>query len=123
INMKSVIQKGIPFGRAQSEVDQILHRNLVVGHDLDQDLKALDLHNEISQEYRRDTACARMFVLWQTAPSKGWQKPKLANLAREHLNINIQENFHNAAEDAITAMKLYKKFKVCSASDWAKPIK
>jgi len=124
ISLDEVIAHGISYDVARRDVHEILQGNFVVGHDLEHDLKALGLHKHVPDMLIRDTACARMFVNAQPPPSTGWQKPSLAQLAKHHLQINIQRGFHEPLEDARTAMRIYIKYRHSKYHQgWLRPSK
>jgi len=91
------------FHVVQAEVAALTKGKILVGHALQNDLRALILphaHKDI-----RDTARVRMYC---NRYSGKWRPQKLRVLAATHLRIAIQEGEHAPAEDAQAAMALYR---------------
>eukprot|EP01121_Diplochlamys_sp_Union-15-3_P007720 TRINITY_DN1988_c0_g3_i1.p1 TRINITY_DN1988_c0_g3~~TRINITY_DN1988_c0_g3_i1.p1 ORF type:complete len:282 (-),score=50.53 TRINITY_DN1988_c0_g3_i1:26-871(-) len=95
----------------QREVATIIQGRIVVGHGLENDFRALMLSHPF--RLTRDTA---KFVPLQK--SKG-RPHKLKTLALKVLSLNIQDHSHDPAEDARTALLLYKHLK----KDWERFLK
>jgi len=99
--IKPVNLKNAPdFKTVQLEVSKLLRGKILVGHALKNDLMVLLLdhpHKDI-----RDTAKYKPFQ--EIAQSK---RPALRKLAKQILNITIQEGEHSSVQDAQVAMKLY----------------
>ncbi|CAG9577719.1 unnamed protein product [Danaus chrysippus] len=95
------LEDGESFDNVQRKVAELLKGRILVGHSLDFDLGVLNLPHP--EHNKRDFAKTRMFM------QNGLPR-SLKDLAREHLNKNIQEGHHDSLEDARTCMELYKKF-------------
>ena len=101
-------KNGRPFKQVQKEVANLIHGKVVVGHALINDFRYLDLSHP--PDMIRDTALHPAFM--KANPKTGTLNPqKLSKLALEHLGLVIQEGTHDPAEDARTAMALFKMFK------------
>ncbi len=104
------LKSGKSFLKVQADIVKILEGKILVGHALENDLKALGLR--MDPEYVRNTAHTQMF---QTFGRYGqFQSQSLKYLAKRYLGKEIQEGSHNPAEDARTAMALFRMFE----SDW-----
>ena len=99
----SNLAHAIPFRQAQTEVARILHRRVLIGHSVSADLKALMLTHPKKQ--LRDTAQYSAFRSHDEITSRA---RKLRDLAREYLEMHIQDGAHSPLEDAIAALRLYK---------------
>lgn len=93
------------FEKVQREVEDILRGRIVVGHDLANDMKALNAEF-VPYERRRDTAVFQGFKKYGHG-----RKPALRNLAREILGIDIHQGVHSSLQDARVAMVLFKRYK------------
>lgn len=93
----------MPFLTVQRDVAQLLRNAILVGHALENDLRALGLRAAIV----RNTAHHPFF---QTMGARGQLQPqKLATLYAQHVgNQEIQQGAHGAIEDARAAMRLYR---------------
>lgn len=88
------------FKTVQLEVSRILKEKILVGHSLKNDLEVLLLDHPWKNI--RDTAKYKPFQkLVKT------KTPSLRKLAKQLLNISIQEGEHSSVQDAQVAMKLY----------------
>lgn len=98
-------EKGVEFKVIQKKVADILKSKIIVGHALKNDLHALMLDHP--GKLLRDTARYKPLknVITKKAQS-------LKNLARMHLDLDIQTGEHSSVEDARAAMELYKLHKV-----------
>ena len=77
----------LPFERVQKEVAEIIEGKIIVGHGLENDMKALLLAHPFAMT--RDTAKYRPLQRKKNRPhSLKW-------LARNHLNIEIQKGEHD----------------------------
>ena len=87
--------------------------NILVGHDLINDLKVLAI--EHPEHLKRDSAVCSPFI---AADNK---TPSLKNIAMKFLDgyENFQSGQHDSVEDAKAVMKLYKKFQ----KEWDKNLK
>lgn len=98
------------FDVVQREVARLLEGKVIVGHGLENDMKALLLSH--SWKHVRDTAKYRPFCRPTRA---GHVRPRrLKHLSAEHLGVVIQTGEHDPAEDAQAALALFKKFR----RDW-----
>jgi len=92
-----------PFKEVQQEVTELIEGRIVVGHALENDFRALLISHPFL--LTRDTAKFRPLQR-----SKG--RPRaLKYLARRYLGVTIQTGEHDPAEDARSALLLYKNFK------------
>lgn len=87
------------------KIGSIIKGNILVGHELSHHLKFLGIQHPFS--LRRDTSSFRPFLLVMA----GKPAPTLKDLAQVLLNRTIQEKYRDTVENAITAMKLYVKYK------------
>jgi RNA exonuclease 4 len=92
------------FDEVQKTVADIMKDRIVVGHDIKHDLDALKLSHPVRDI--RDTARHQAFKKLGNS-----RKPALRNLARELLNLEIQEGAHSSVEDARVTMLLFRKHK------------
>ncbi|KKY35434.1 putative rna exonuclease 4 [Diaporthe ampelina] len=92
------------FADVQTQVAQLLHGRILVGHDLKHDLDVLMLDHP--RKDIRDTAKFSGFKKYGHGP-----KPALRVLAREILGVNIQTGQHSSIEDARVAMLLFRRYK------------
>jgi RNA exonuclease 4 len=100
--------EGRPFRQVQAEVARLIRGKIVVGHGLINDFKALQLAHP--PDMIRDTTLHPAFM--KPNPRTGTLNPqKLSKLALEYLGITIQQGTHDPAEDARTAMALFRMFK------------
>ena len=106
--VSGVSQKEMRFARdfdlVQRECFDILKDRVLVGHDVKHDLDALQLSH--SPRDIRDTAKYPGFKRFGSG-----RKPALRVLARELLNVNIQDGPHSSTEDARVTMLLFRKHK------------
>ena len=100
------------YAKVQKKVHDILKGRVLVGHALQNDLKALLLSH--SRRQIRDTAKYKPFrKLLKT------KRPALKRLAEVVLNEKIQDGEHSSVVDARAAMKLYQLHK----KDWEKSLR
>jgi RNA exonuclease 4 len=92
------------FEEVQTTVADIMKDRIVVGHDIKHDLDVLKLSHPARDI--RDTARHQAFKKLGNS-----RKPALRNLARELLNLEIQEGAHSSVEDARVTMLLFRKHK------------
>ena len=87
--------------------------NILVGHDLFNDLKVLAI--EHPEHLKRDSTVCSPFI------AADYKTPSLKNIVMKFLDgyENFQSGQHDSVEDAKAAMKLYKKFK----KQWDKNLK
>lgn len=95
------------FETVQSKVIQILTGRILVGHGLENDLRALRIHHP--WQMTRDTAKYEPMMKVRFNDNKLWPR-KLRDLAAEHLGRHIQVPGapHSPIEDAVAALDLYK---------------
>lgn len=95
------------FESVQSKVVQILSGRILVGHGLENDLKALRIHHP--WQMTRDTARFEPMMRVRFNDGILWPR-KLRDLAAEHLGRQIQVPGvpHSPVEDATAALDLYK---------------
>ena len=92
------------FAVVQREVSKVIEGKFLVGHGLENDLKALLLSHPASRI--RDTARYKAFC-WRDATGS-WRPRKLKHLVHHYLQLDIQTGSHEPAEDARGALALYK---------------
>ncbi|CCJ30966.1 unnamed protein product [Pneumocystis jirovecii] len=92
------------FEEVQSKVADLLKNRILVGHSLKNDLDVLLLSHP--KKDIRDTSKFKTFKAY----SKG-KSPALKKLAKEILNMTIQNDVHSSIEDARAAMLLYRRYK------------
>ena len=92
------------FDEVQKAVADIMKDRILVGHDIKHDLDVLKLSHPTRDI--RDTARHHAFKKHGNS-----RKPALRNLARELLNVQIQEGAHSSVEDARVTMLLFRKHK------------
>ncbi|KAJ1952863.1 3'-5' exonuclease [Linderina pennispora] len=108
---KSDLTNGAKFKDVQQQVADLFKDRVVIGHALQNDLRALMLTHP-------------PLMVRDTAKYKGFRKlnngsaPSLRKLAASVLNINIQEGEHSSVTDAKTTMLLYRKVK----DEWEKEL-
>ncbi|KAJ1379265.1 Ribonuclease H-like superfamily [Sesbania bispinosa] len=98
------------FWTAQKKVAEIMKGRILVGHALQNDLKALLLSHP--KKDIRDTSEYQPFL-------KSSSRKALRHLAAEHLGVKIQTGEHCPVEDARAAMLLYQR----NRKEWDKSIK
>ncbi|XP_063392138.1 interferon-stimulated 20 kDa exonuclease-like 2 [Cydia fagiglandana] len=86
------------FHEVRQDVARILQDKILVGHDLQFDLKALEMTHP--SEDTRDTSLYKSFRYPTT-------KPSLKYLSKKYLNRDIQVGDHCSLEDARAVMDLY----------------
>lgn len=92
------------FDAVQQEVAELLSGRILVGHDIRHDLGVLMLPHPTNNI--RDTARFSGFRQYGHGP-----KPALRVLAREILQVEIQNGHHSSIEDAKVAMLLFRRRK------------
>ncbi|SPO03199.1 related to 3`-5` exonuclease [Cephalotrichum gorgonifer] len=93
-----------PFNEVQSQVAEILHGRILVGHDVGHDLAVLQLKH--SAKDTRDTA---KFLPFRAYGNGG--KPSLRSLSRAILGVEIQDGVHSSIEDAKATMAVFRMHK------------
>lgn len=104
-----LLRGAVPLAVVQQEVVDLIKDKVVVGHGLENDMKALLLSHPSSRI--RDTARFRPFC-WSRGDG-AWYPSKLKTLVLKHLALDIQKEggAHEPAEDARGALALYKLFR------------
>ena len=97
------MRHALPLRRVQTEVAALLRERTVIGHALQNDLRALMLEHPRRQV--RDTS---MYPAYRKQLGLGSRPRKLQALAKEFLQWDIQGAAHSPAEDAVAALRLYK---------------
>ncbi|KAL7492810.1 hypothetical protein ACHAWT_001817 [Skeletonema menzelii] len=105
-------EKAMPLKDVQEMVQKTLHGKILIGHALENDLKALQITHPWHDT--RDSAIYPPFM--QEVPdledsSKSSLRPrKLKELVKDRLGNDIQElgKAHDPVEDALSALRLYK---------------
>lgn len=98
---KEKLARGNSFTTVQNKVLELLQGKILVGHSLENDLKAL----RITHSNVRDVADLPMFL------SERKQRQSLKSLVFKHFGKTIQEGHHDASEDANAAMALYRWYR------------
>jgi len=100
------ISHGLSLSLVRNLVLGMIQDKILVGHGLKCDLKALDI---IHPWYKiRDSTKFPAYTYTKGVEQKNPRARKLRDLAKEHLNITIQEGIHCPIEDATAALELYK---------------
>ena len=101
------------FRRVQQEVLELLQGAILVGHALENDLRALG----IRVSHVRNTAHHPAF---QTMTARGQLQPqRLAALYERYVNVaGIQHESHSAVEDARASMRVYRTYH----EEWNRPV-
>jgi len=99
------IYYGLPINHVRNLVLRIIKDKVLIGHGLKCDLEALGITHPW-QDLRDST----MFPLYTIIkyPGQNPRARKLRELAKEFLDLTIQEGEHSPDEDATVAFKLYK---------------
>lgn len=97
------VEKAPLFSEVQKHVADLLEGRILIGHAINNDLRALLLTHPPS--HIRDTA--KYEQLHTIAKTK---RPKLKALAKLVLGIDIQENEHSSVIDAQATMEVYKRY-------------
>jgi RNA exonuclease 4 len=104
-------QKGIHFKIVQQRVADLIKNKIIIGHALKNDFAVLFLDHP--GKLIRDTSKYGPLKNEKTKKSQS-----LKNLAKQHLQIDIQTGQHSSVEDAQSVMNIYKKFK----NEWEKTL-
>jgi RNA exonuclease 4 len=116
-NISKSNNNSIDIKECRLKVSTIIHKKILVGHAIKNDLDALMMKHP--QRDIRDTSKYRLFQKVQ--PNGTSYRPrKLKDLVKEFCNISIQQDgkAHNSIEDAQGTMELFKMVH----SDWEKEI-
>jgi len=98
----SHMKTAVPFKQARKHVLDVLKGQILVGHSLKNDFKALEYVHE--KETTRDTSTFHRFKDNNCPMS-------LKRLADRELGLSIQNGAHSSVEDARVALMLYKKYR------------
>jgi RNA exonuclease 4 len=102
-----------PFAEVQRNVIRVLNGNTVIGHALENDLRAL----KIVATNKRNTAHHAAFQ--RMGPTGQLQPRRLAELYEQYVgNRAIQQGSHSALEDARASMRVYRTYH----AQWEKPV-
>lgn len=95
------------FAKVRADVAALIRGRIVVGHALENDFQALQLHHP--RDDVRDTAVWRPLL----RPPRFARPRKLRHLARDFCALRIQSGdaAHDPAEDALAALTVYRKFR------------
>lgn len=95
--------RALPLRQVQAEVAELMRERTIIGHALNNDLKALMLQHPKS--HVRDTA---HYPPYRKQRAIGSAPRKLQALALDFLGWAIQGAEHSPSEDAVAALRLYK---------------
>jgi DNA polymerase III epsilon subunit-like protein len=101
--------KAMNFGIVRKQVKQLLKNKIIVGHGLENDLRALKIEQDFPWYNIRDSATQYQPYLRQDQFGQ-WLPRRLRDLAWYHLGIVIQQEGkpHDSLEDARASMALYR---------------
>ncbi|MEN2497345.1 MAG: REX4, RNA exonuclease 4 [Marteilia pararefringens] len=108
---KKDLKKCPQFQEVQKAVYEMTKGHILVGHGIENDLKALKLQHPKNKI--RDTSSFRPFLRIRGA------KPSLKRLVNYFLGINIQGGEHDSIEDAKYTMKIFKLYE----KEWEKSLR
>eukprot|EP01035_Chromulina_nebulosa_P021548 gene21548-27900_t len=113
------LRKGnaITFADCQQEVAKILEGKILIGHALSNDLSVLMLSHKRSMI--RDTATFKPYMRPHPRKSGKFKSRALRDLTKQYLGKTIQTGEHDSAEDARSALELYK----LKRDEWEESIK
>ena len=97
------MRHALPLRKVQDDVGALLKSRVIVGHALQNDLKALMLDHP-----KRDTRDTATFPPFRKQQGAGTAPRRLQWLAKEFLGWEIQGAEHSPSEDAVAALRLYK---------------
>lgn len=103
------LKNGVDFGIVRKSVKQLLKNKIIVGHGLENDLRALKIEHDHTWYNIRDSAT--QYQPYMRVDQFGqWRPYRLRDLTWYHLGIVIQEGGkpHDSLEDAQAAMALYR---------------
>ena len=103
------LKNGVDFGTVRKNVKQLLKNKIIVGHGLENDLRALKIEQDHTWYNIRDSAT--QYQPYMRLDQFGqWRPYRLRDLTWYHLGIVIQEGGkpHDSLEDARAAMALYR---------------
>jgi RNA exonuclease 4 len=101
--------KAMNFGLVRKQVKQLLKNKIIVGHGLENDLRALKIEQDFPWYNIRDSAIQYQPYMRQDQFGQ-WLPRRLRDLAWYQLGIVIQQEGkpHDSLEDARAAMALYR---------------
>lgn len=103
------LKNGVDFGVVRKSVKQLLKNKIIVGHGLENDLRALKIEQDHTWFNIRDSAT--QYQPYMRLDQYGqWRPYRLRDLTWYHLGIVIQERGkpHDSIEDARASMALYR---------------
>ena len=103
------LKNGVDFGLVRKSVKQVLKNKIIVGHGLENDLRALKIEQDHTWFNVRDSAT--QYQPYMRLDQYGqWRPYRLRDLTWYHLGIVIQEGGkpHDSIEDARASMALYR---------------
>jgi RNA exonuclease 4 len=109
------LKNGVDFGIVRKSVKQLLKNKIIVGHGLENDLRALKIEQDHTWYNIRDSAT--QYQPYMRLDQFGqWRPYRLRDLTWYHLGIVIQEGGkpHDSIEDARASMALYRH----AQQDW-----
>ncbi len=109
------LKNGVDFGTVRKGVKQLLKNKVIVGHGLENDLRALKIEQDHTWYNIRDSAT--QYQPYMRLDQYGqWRPYRLRDLTWYHLGIVIQEGGkpHDSIEDARASMALYRH----AQADW-----
>lgn len=104
------LKNGVDFGLVRKSVKQVLKNKVIVGHGLENDLRALKIEQDHMWYNIRDSAT--QYQPYMRLDRFGqWRPYRLRDLTWYNLSIVIQQGGkpHDSIEDARAAMALYRK--------------
>mmetsp|Transcript_17125 Transcript_17125/g.39368 ORF Transcript_17125/g.39368 Transcript_17125/m.39368 type:complete len:267 (+) Transcript_17125:139-939(+) len=106
---ESDLKNGVDFGIVRKNVKLLLKNKIIVGHGLENDLRALKIEQDHTWYNIRDSATQYQPYL-RLDQYGHWRPYRLRDLTWYHLGIVIQEGGkpHDSLEDARAAMALYR---------------
>jgi len=108
----------LPFAQVRNTVIQLLQNRTIVGHDIRNDLEAMNLHDEVQAKRIKTADTQRLFGSMEI-PYGGTRRSKLRDLAHECLGRVIQTAEHDSTEDARATMDLYHFYNTHHAAEEA----
>lgn len=107
------MRHALPLRKVQDDVGALLRSRVIVGHALQNDLRALMLDHP-----KRDTRDTATFPPFRKQQGAGTAPRRLQWLAKEFLGWEIQGAEHSPSEDAVAALRLYK----LKMSEWERAV-
>jgi RNA exonuclease 4 len=106
------METAMEFEEVQTHVAQLIHRCVLVGHDLRHDLAALRLDHP--KRNIRDTSVFKPFRAYGNGG-----KPSLKALAEAILGVEIQKGVHCSIDDARVTMSVFRRHEQAFEADHA----